>query len=211
MRLSVLSLRLLTAAVSLVSSGCKPAAPASSVPTPSAECAHAAPAPAARGAASPSPSPSPSGTPGAAQGGDEPLVIEAESMTLTAAEVVDAEGASGGKAVKLLSHDAVATIEVPLPRGQYLVNAYFDAADHDHDGFFLLADGKVKRTNAHHHKKWVYGAKFLIFTTDGSQPVTLKFVSKVDGEPMAESGMVVDRLELIELTRSAALLEHWTM
>lgn len=138
-----------------------------------------------------------------------PLVIEAESMALTAAEIVPASGASGERAVKLLP-DAVATVEIPLPGGQYVLNAFFLADDHDHDGFFLVADDQVKRTNAHRHKQWVYGAKFLIFETDGSKPVVARFASRREGLPAAESGMLVDRLEIAEFGRSAALLQRWT-
>jgi hypothetical protein len=136
-------------------------------------------------------------------------VIEAETMALTSAEVVSAAGASGERAVKLLP-DAVATVELPLPSGQYVLTAFFTADDHDHDGFFLVADEHVKRTNAGRHKQWVYGAKFLIFKTDGTKPVLVRFASRREGLPPAESGMVVDRLEIAEFGSSAALLKRWS-
>lgn len=141
---------------------------------------------------------------------DGTLVIEAEDMTLTSGEIVRAEGASGGKAVKVLTNDAVAETELELPAGQYVVNAYFLASHFDHDGFFIAADSKVNRTNAAHHERWVYGAKFLVFETDGTKPVTLRIAASWEGYDIAESGMLVDRLELAELCRSADFLERWT-
>jgi hypothetical protein len=141
---------------------------------------------------------------------DGTIVIEAEDMTLTSGEIVQAEDASGGKAVKVLSDDAVAEIELELPAGHYVVNAYFYASHFDHDGFFIAADSKVNRTNAAHHERWVYGAKFLVFETDGTKPVTLRFAASWEGHDIAESGMLVDRLELAELCSSADVLERWT-
>lgn len=138
------------------------------------------------------------------------MVIEAEEMTLTSGEIVQAEGASGSKAVKVLADDSVAEIELDLPAGNYVVNAYLLASHFDHDGFFIAVDSKVNRTNAAHHERWVYGAKFLVFETDGTKPVTLQFAASWDGYDIAESGMLVDRLELAELCRSSETLERWT-
>lgn len=139
------------------------------------------------------------------------MVIEAENMTLSSAKVVELEDASGGKGILMLNENAAASIELSLPRGTYVMDAYFSAPDPEHDGIFLVADGKIKRTpTPHHGGVLVYGAKFIVFDSDGSKPVTLELRSSWEGQPGKESGMSIDRIEILEFSRSAKRLELWT-
>jgi hypothetical protein len=136
-------------------------------------------------------------------------VIEAESMRLSSAEALVAEGASGGKVVRLLDSTSVGVIELALKPGLYVLNAYFNGPDEGHDGFFLIADDKVRRTSSHLHNRYAYGAKFLIFSSDGKKPVSLRVASLWKDQPPAESGMLIDRLELSPFNGPMKLLERW--
>jgi hypothetical protein len=138
-------------------------------------------------------------------------VIEAEDMTLSSAAVEDSADASNGKAVKMLSEDAVASISVNLPKGRYVMNMILQAHSFETDGVYMSADQKVKRTSTvHFHNEWVYGNKFLIFVSDGENPVELKVISKTPKGELAEFGMLIDRLEIAEFGASADVLDHWT-
>jgi hypothetical protein len=138
-------------------------------------------------------------------------VIEAEDMTLTSATIEDSADASNGKAIKMLSEDAVASISVNLPKGRYVMNMILQAHSFETDGVYMSADQKVKRTSTvHFHNEWVYGNKFLIFVSDGKKPVELKVISKTPKGELTEFGMLIDRLEIAEFSTSADVLDNWT-
>ncbi|MFY0688576.1 MAG: hypothetical protein JXQ90_15480 [Cyclobacteriaceae bacterium] len=135
--------------------------------------------------------------------------IELEEMSLTSAEIVKAMDASKGEAIKMLSANASATTQLTLPAGQYVLNAVFSTEDEFSDGFYLVANDKVQRTNNYHFNKWVYGFKFLVFDSDGETPITLTIASSWKNEKGKEFGMVIDYLEIAELCNSAEILERW--
>lgn len=138
-------------------------------------------------------------------------IVEAEDMTLSSAKIMQEKDASGGKAIKMLDAKASASKELKLPKGQYVVNVVLKAQDFEHDGFYLSADDKVKRTaSGHFHKAWVYGQKFLIFKSDGKTPVTLRATSTWKDRELKEADMLIDRLELAPFESSADVLDHWT-
>lgn len=140
----------------------------------------------------------------------EIVVIEAENMDLTSAEIITEKGASGGKAIKMLSEEAMAGMELTLPEGQYAMNASIKTSDEMSDGFYLVVDDKVRRTNNYHFNQWVYGFKFIIFDSDGKNPVTIQIASTWEGQKGKEFGMLIDYLEIVELCNSASVLERWT-
>jgi len=139
------------------------------------------------------------------------MVIEAEEMVLASSEIMEVDGASGGKAIKFLSRNSTATIELALAKGQYVANINLKADNYDGDGVYLAVGKKVKRTaTAHHHNVWVYGTKFLTFQTDGGEPVKLEIAAACECHDMAEFGMLIDRLEVAPLVKSADILDYWT-
>lgn len=138
----------------------------------------------------------------------ETIMIEAESMILTSAEIINDEGVSGGKAINMLSADAIATKELTLPEGQYVMNVMLMAKDELSDGFYLVVGDKVRRTSNYNFNKWVYGFKFIVFESDGKNPVTIHVASAWEGKGN-EFGMLIDHLEIVELCNSANVLENW--
>jgi hypothetical protein len=136
-------------------------------------------------------------------------LLEAEDLRLTSAEVVMAEGASNGKAIRLIAQDARATTDVTLPAGQYLVNVAMKSVNEASDGLYLFVANKVKRTSNQNFNRWAFGLKFLIFESDGLRPLTIGLASTWDDKGK-EFGMLVDYFEIVELTRSVQVLERWT-
>ena len=41
------------------------------------------------------------------------------------------------------------------------------------DGFYLVVNDKVKRTNNYHFNEWVFGMKFIVFNSDGINPLKI--------------------------------------
>lgn len=138
-------------------------------------------------------------------------VIEAEDLKLASAKIVEDKNASSGKAIKLLAENSTASVELKLPKGQYAANVIINADDFERDGFYLIADKKVKRTaSGHHHNMWVYGTKFIIFESDGKTPVNFQIAAACKCQPNAEFGMLVDRIEIIKYEKSAEVMDKWT-
>jgi hypothetical protein len=140
----------------------------------------------------------------------EPMVVELEDMELTSAEIVLIDSISGGKAVKLLAKDAIATIELTLPGGEYAAGVVFIGFDLDSDGFYLIANNKARRTFTHRHNQWGYGNRFITFKSDGISPVVLSVASGSEGEEAPEWGMLIDKIEIVDYCSSAEVLERWT-
>jgi hypothetical protein len=127
------------------------------------------------------------------------LTLEAENMTLTDGEVVTVEGASGGKAVKVLTDKTVGTIQFTLPAGEYVVNTYMGAPDGDHDAFYILVDENLLRVYPPiHDYKWTYSAKFLNLKIEKSGSHTFTFASNREGQKPGEAGMVLDHFEIVK-------------
>lgn len=140
----------------------------------------------------------------------EPMVIELEDMKLTSAEIVPIDSISGGKAVKLIAKDALATTKLSLPEGEYAAAVVFMGIDIDSDGFYLIANNKARRTFTHRHNQWGYGNRFITFKSDGINPVVLSIASAFDDEETPEWGMLIDKIEIVEYCSSAEVLERWT-
>lgn len=140
----------------------------------------------------------------------EPMVIELEDMELTSAEIVSIDSISGGKAVKLLAKDALATTKLLLPMGEYAASVVFIGFDLDSDGFYLIANNKARRTFTHRHNQWGYGNRFITFKSDGINPVVLSIASAFEGDETPEWGMMIDKIEIVEYCSSAEVLEYWT-
>ena len=137
------------------------------------------------------------------------IFIEAEEMILTDAEIIIEDGTRGNKVIKLLSEKAVATTEITIPKGKYVMNAFMKTKDEMTDGFFLIVDDKVKRTNNYRFNQWLYGMKFIIFDSDGINPIKIQVTSSCEGQLPKEFGMYIDYLEIIEFCNSAKDLELW--
>lgn len=138
----------------------------------------------------------------------EIVKIEAEDMKLTSAEILVADSTSGGKVIKLLSEDAVAETTLNLPSGSYVMNARLLSSDEFSDGFYLLVNDKVQRISNYHFDRWVYGMKFIVFDSDGENPINIQIRSTWDGMGK-EYSMLIDDLQIAETCNSASLLERW--
>lgn len=140
----------------------------------------------------------------------EPMTIELEDMELTSAEITPIDSVSGGKAVKFMAEDALATAKLSLPAGEYAAGVVFIGFDLDSDGFYLIANDKARRTFTHRHNQWGYGNRFITFKSDGINPVVLSVASDSEGEEAPEWGMIIDKIEIVEFCSSAEVLEYWT-
>lgn len=140
----------------------------------------------------------------------EPMVIELEEMELTSSVIIPIDSVSGGKAVKFMAEDALATTKLSLPAGEYAAGVVFIGFDLDSDGFYLIANNKARRTFTHRHNQWGYGNRFITFKSDGINPVVLSIASTFEGEETPEWGMIIDKIEIVEYCSSAEVLEHWT-
>ncbi|MFI1772280.1 hypothetical protein [Thalassobellus citreus] len=138
------------------------------------------------------------------------ILIEAEDMMLSDAKIYSEEGKSGDKVIKLLSEEAMATTEITLPKGKYVMNAFMKTQDEMSDGFFLIANGKVKRINNYRFNQWLHGMKFIIFDSDGVNPIKIEIASSYEGQISKEFGMFIDYLEIVDFYNSAEALELWT-
>lgn len=138
------------------------------------------------------------------------IVFEAENLELKSAKIINEKGARGKKAIKMLSEEAMASKKIKLPRGKYIMNVILKSTNEMSDGFYLIADNKVKRTSNFHFNKWVYGLKFLIFESDGKKPIDIIIASSYEAYENKEFGMLIDAIEISEFCNSADVLERWT-
>jgi len=161
-------------------------------PTPAAPAAPAPAKPVAPKAETPKPAevkpaePKPAEVKPATPVGGE-VVLEVKSFTLKDAEVKDLAGASGGKAVLFGKEEASATKEVALKAGKYEAVVYLQAADGDHDAFYLVINGEENRLFPEDYGK-VLPAKAVAFEVKADGAV------KVELKASEETGMFLDRV-----------------
>jgi hypothetical protein len=128
------------------------------------------------------------------------IIVEAEKMELKGCEIVDVEGdsISGGKAVKVLDTTSTAEFKIKVKAGTYLANAYVNAPDATHDGFWLVANNlPPSRSFPNKHGIWRYLVRTLTFTIEQDGEHVIKFTPQLSGQAIGDSGFMVDRIEII--------------
>jgi len=125
--------------------------------------------------------------------GPSDVAVEAESLTLTGAEVVEDAEASGGKAVRFVQDTAQATGTVNLLKGAYLLDVVMKCPDKDHDTIWVAVGSQEKVKAFPSHARYPQ-TRFSPARTEGTGvqvaadgPVQLTLSAR-------ETGMLIDRL-----------------
>lgn len=143
------------------------------------------------------------------------FIVEAESMvdsdsdSEALVELVDLTDASEGQGIQLLEVDASGSVDVELEDGDYLINAYIFAPTPEMDAFYIVAnDQYVQRTFTRLHGQFTYGAKVLAFTAQAGV-YNIKVSSNWPDTAPGETGMIIDRLEIVSGANAADAVRRW--
>ncbi len=115
--------------------------------------------------------------------------VEVEEFDLTNAEMLDLEGASGGKTVMLQDASGKAEATIQLSKGNYEITVYGMGPTYDEDAFFMKVGGNAEQ------RMWMESPGDLVptlehynFTQESNGPcdILLRFV---------ESNVELDRIQ----------------
>jgi hypothetical protein len=123
------------------------------------------------------------------------IVLEAESFTLKNAEVVADNDASGKKAIRLLTAEAEATLDVTLEPGSYIMTVWEKSPDGSHDAFYAGVGDDNQRFFPDKYNVWQELGKVLEFTVDKAGKKTVKIAVNWPGvKKKGEDGMLIDKI-----------------
>ena len=121
--------------------------------------------------------------------GKDAFFVEVEEFDLTNAEILDLEGASGGKTVTLQDASGKAEATIQLSKGNYEITVYGLGSSYDEDAFFLTVGGNKEQ------RMWMESPGNIVPTlehiaynqeADGLCDISLSFV---------ESNVQLDRVQ----------------
>ena len=118
-----------------------------------------------------------------------PAVLEAESFELFEAEIVQADGASGGRAVLFGSPASRAVRSVEVPAGRYIISVHLNGPDSNQDDIYLtIAGGEPLRIcpTSYGNFAAIHAARLNVI-----EPGLITLVLS-----SAETGMTIDRIEI---------------
>ena len=119
--------------------------------------------------------------------------VEVEEFDLTNAEVLELEGASGGKTIMLQDASGKANATIQLSKGNYEVTVYGLGPSYDEDAFYLTVGSEMQQ------RMWMEGPGDIVPTleyfaysqeADGPCDILLSFI---------ESNVELDRIQFVRV------------